>query len=599
MPKRKYPTPKDSEPADPLAPPPPFKRKPGRPKGTKNRPKLVVPAALTDLIQTEEELTAEELGQRQQNFHVGTVMAELISRRMESLQLYEPLPKQLAFHQSRCQHRILRGSNRAGKTLGTGAECARALTGQDPYKKYPLTGGRIFAVGKNLPHCGDVMYRKLFRAQPFFMIRDLGTGLWRVFRPNDPQDAIRAQERKPAPPLVPRRFVKSISWYKKKASQPQLITMTNGWEISFFSSEGKPPAGSDVDLVWLDEEIIDPEWLPEMQARILDRAGKIIWGATPQAATQQLYELHERAEAEAVEPAHLRTVEEYVLLLSDNSFMGDEEKSKFQKNALHQGEEVYRVRIGGEFAIDSLKVYPEWGENGSRYRVPEFTIPPAWTCYAFIDPGRQRCAVLFLAVPPPEEDKHVYVYDELYIQDCDARKFARGFAEKVKGHRIQAAWIDMHEGRKKETGSGVSVSDQYRRALRAEGVKFVETGSEFYTAPDDAKGGREAVHGWLNQDEHGVTKLKVLRRCEYLNWEMKRHRHKTIRTNAGQIPTDEVVKKDDHLVDALRYAAAVDPPWRRQKDSRKILSEVMRFLSAKRARRDKGRSRTVNLGPGS
>src|SRR5258707_330098 len=41
---------------------------------------------------------------------------ELATRKMEGLALYEPLPVQAKFHQSAVRVRILRGSNRSGKT---------------------------------------------------------------------------------------------------------------------------------------------------------------------------------------------------------------------------------------------------------------------------------------------------------------------------------------------------------------------------------------------------------------------------------------------------------------------------------------------------
>src|SRR5262245_38861411 len=43
--------------------------------------------------------------------------AELARRRMEALNLYEPLPAQAQFHDSGVRVRLLRGSNRGGKTL--------------------------------------------------------------------------------------------------------------------------------------------------------------------------------------------------------------------------------------------------------------------------------------------------------------------------------------------------------------------------------------------------------------------------------------------------------------------------------------------------
>lgn len=544
---------------------------------------LLIPDAVVRVDDSEE---------RQLDNHFQRILAELASRRAESLRMYRPLPRQADFHSSRCRHRLVRGSNRSGKTLSSAAEIARAVTGQDPHGKYPLTNGRCFAIGKNLAHCGDVMYRKLFRAGAFKMIKDSGTGLWRVFRENDPADYARLKEAKPAPPLIPRRFVKEIAWFNKKANQPQQVTLKNGWEINFFSSEGKPPQGSDIDICWMDEEIIDQEWLPEMQMRIGDRNGCIIWSATPQAGTEGLYDLHERAEEDEALPPAERGVEEFLLLLADNDYMGDQARKNLAADALRQGPDAYRVRVKGEFAIDSRKVYPEWSD---KFFVDEFEVPNHWTRYAFIDPGRQVCAVLFMDVPPIEEDPHRYFTDELYITDCDALKFGKAMAEKASQRQIQAAWIDRHESRKKDTGSGLTIEEQYSRALKKLNVSFVEGGCHFYGAPDDAKARRLALHSWLNEDEQGITRLKVFRRCFKFDWEMRRYRHKVIDNHV----TDEVVKRNDHLCDDAGYAALVDPPYRKPKKRLLTPQGVFRALLAKRAkRRSEQGSPRVNLGPG-
>ena len=61
------------------------------------------------------------------------VQAEIKSRRIEALRLYEPMPHQDAMHSERCSERIVLGGNRSGKSLSTFVEDARAATGQDPY----------------------------------------------------------------------------------------------------------------------------------------------------------------------------------------------------------------------------------------------------------------------------------------------------------------------------------------------------------------------------------------------------------------------------------------------------------------------------------
>lgn len=533
------------------------------------------------------------------------LLAELVGRAQESLPLYEPLEVQSAFHASATQIRLLRGSNRGGKTLPAAVEVARALTGQDPHGKYPLYDGRAYCVGRDGEHCGEVMYRKLFKPRAFFVVRDKDTGLWRTWRPWEVEDLIRQRETRPAPPLISKRFYnpKRIAWEDKKQGIPKHVQFHNGWELNFYSSKGDPPQGSDLDLVWMDEEIIDPRWVPEMLARLLDRNGKFIWSFTPQAGTVQALDLHERGEAEADEGATEaeRSVREFVVLLDDNRYMAEKAKRDFRRNITDDDEAA--VRIGGEYAIIGNKVYPEFGsqhicdELFRDNQGNQIIDPPAeWTRYMIVDPGRQRCAVLFGAVPPPGFPRNSFCYDELYLKDCDAQKFAAAVAQKLKDKQLQAMWIDRQEGRKRDTGSGRSIEVQYSLALKKAGVKCVATGHDFQPAPSDLKGGIESVRGWLAADESGIIRLRVLKpRCPNLIRELHRYCYKK---DPRGFTTDEIVKKFDHLCDTLRYFAAVDPGYEKPRRKRLTLSWVHKYLAAKRARRKKKGRSTVNLGPG-
>lgn len=179
------------------------------------------------------------------------VIAELALRKIEGLRLYRPMPFQEAFHASYAPERIIRGSNRSGKTVGAAAEVARALTGTDPFIKYPLNDGICYVVGKQGKEVSQVLFPLLFRPGAFLMIRDLYTKDWRTYDPTNPDDIARKKETKKAPSFVPKRMVTSIAWEDKKRDLPAMITLSTGWRVYFYSSEGKPTQGTAIDLVWL------------------------------------------------------------------------------------------------------------------------------------------------------------------------------------------------------------------------------------------------------------------------------------------------------------------------------------------------------------
>jgi hypothetical protein len=527
------------------------------------------------------------------------ILAEFAEREMEALSLFEPMPEQERFFASGADERIAIGGNRGGKTTCSCVEIARAATGQDPHDKYPKKDGRIVLVGKDLTHCSKVFYVKLFKPGAFQIIRDLQTGRWRVYRPNDPADAEREEDSRPAPPLISPRFYdfRKISWENKKEELPKTITLYNGWQLHFFSSLGIPPQGWDVDMVTFDEEIEHPKWYPEMSARLLDRrkknrktgkvkSGKFVWSATPQAGTVQLYELCRRAEEE--EQEEQKSIEVYRFGMLDNEFMSEHAKAAFVKK-FATNEEEYRVRVLGHFALLGTRVYGEFLPRGP-HGVDPFPIPADWTRYAAVDPGRQVCAVLFAAFPPPGDPQHggkVYLYDELYIRRANAAIVAEEVRRKVADQVISGWVIDMRAGRITEIGSGVTHEEQYRRAFVRAGIfgrPGQPTGFLWSTASggDDVKAGIEAVRGNLHLGDDGRPKWMVLRsKCEKLCWEMEIYSYKRL---PDGLVTDDVIKHNDHLVDCLRYLAQARLKYNTRPAGKPQRGYTQKALDAKRLR---------------
>lgn len=545
------------------------------------------------------------------------VLAEFAQREMEALHLFEPMPEQERFFSSNADERVALGGNRGGKTTVACVEIARAVTGQDPHDKYPKRDGRIILVGKDLTHCSKVFFKKLFKPGAFQIIRDAETGKWRTFRPNDPRDNEREDEARPAPPLISTRFYdyKQISWENKKEELPKTITLKNGWQMFFFSSLGIPPQGWDVDMVAFDEEIEHPLWYPEMSARLLDRrkknkktgkvkSGKFVWSATPQAGTVQLYQLVHRAEEEADDAVKL--IEVYRFGMLDNAFMSQHSKDTFV-NKFKDNEEEYRVRVLGEFALLGTRVYGEFvpGRAGGRpapHGMDSFPIPHEWTRYASLDPGRQVCAILFAAVPPPNhpEAGRVYFYDELYIKRADAASVAKAVKAKIGDARIHKWFIDARAGRITEIGSGVQVEEQYRRSFVKEkvfGVTGQPNGFVWSTGfgADDVKAGIEAVRGGLHLDEDGRAKWVVFRdKLKNFCWEAEIYSYK--RLPSGLV-TDEPIKHDDHLMDNWRYLAMAKLAYHKPPSRKVSEGYTTKALAAKeKRRRQRGEgSDSINL----
>ena len=510
---------------------------------------------------------------------VRRALAELYQRRLSALNLYEPLEHLKRFHEISAPERVLRGSNRSSKTFSAAIEIARAVTGQDPYNKYPKQDGRAFLVGKDGIHLSTVMYRKLFRAGAFWIIKDEKTKLWRSYRPWEAADKARESERKPAPPLIPMRYVKEIAWENKKENWPRLITMKNGWELLFFSSLGKPPHGQDLDIVWFDEEIFQPDWYAEMAARLIDRHGVFIWSATPQAGSDELFDLHEEAALQAGNK-NPRVVEFY-LRMDANPHLSEEDREIFASKM--KSEQERKVRIEGEFALTSFRVYPEY--DAGIHGCAVFPLPPDWTRYAIIDPGRQVCAVLFAAIPPPHShDYQIFLYDELYLKGCSAAKFGEAFASRAQHQQFHAFIIDHQGSRVVDTGSGLPIEMQYSAQLKQRDIKSTATGHAFQWGNSDVQAGVSTARGLLEIGDNGMPILQVFReRMPNFENEIKRYRYK--RDTSTGMPSEKPDLRHNHLMDCLRYLAMYDPKYHKPPKRGWFEMDAVKSFRAKRKRK--------------
>ncbi len=494
--------------------------------------------------------------------HLKEVQAELKSRKIEALRLYEPMPLQQQMHASMASERIVLGGNRSGKSLSTFVEDARALTGTDPFDKYPKEGGNLVVVGRNWPHIGLVAYPMLFKAGAFRIIKDLETGEWRAYRPG--QDAARRAETKPAPPLVPPRLVEDVSWVLKNAGYCQRVVLTNGWTVNFFSSEGEPPQGFQADLVHLDEDISNPSWVGEMQARLADRKGRLVWSAMPHSKNDALLGLCERADKEAEEGKENPQIKKFVLRFLDNDHIDREEKEKNIARWSALGVDELRMRAEGEFTQDSILMYPSFNtmvHTLPRSELPDGIVPPDWTRYVSIDPGHTVMACVFAAVPPDE--RFILVYDELYLRNANALIWGEAFAAKCEGQHFYAFIMDMHGGTLRDLGSGRLPCDLYSEQLRERNIRAQMSGFQFVPGSDDIQARTALVRQMLHIRGDGSTQLKFLENAvPELYRELRRYKKKVVQSNNGPFVTDMPNTRGEvHSCQCLEYLCAYEPQY--------------------------------------
>lgn len=522
------------------------------------------------------------------------VQAELLERRLEALRLYKPMPHQEEFHACNASERIVLGGNRGGKSLAVAVEAARAATGRDPYGKYPEKDGNLAIVGRNWPHIGLVIYPILFKAGAFRIIRDEETGEWRSIRAGDDR-----AKSKPAPPLIPPRYIKDMSWVLKNAGYLNKVELVNGWTIWCFSSEGEPPQGYQADLIWLDEDLNNERWVGECQARLADRKGRFVWSAMPHSKNDALIGLCERADKEVENGNDKPLIKKFTFRFLDNQFIDDEEKRKNIERWSALGVEEVRMRAEGEFTTESTLMYPTFNTSVHIYpraELPGGLVPPDWTRYVAIDPGHAVMAAVFGAVPPDE--KFLLIYDELYIRQCNALIFGEQFAAKAAEQHFYNFIMDMHGGMLRDLGSGRLPHELYSEELKKRNVRSTISGSSFTPGSDDIPARTALVRQMLHIRGDGTTKLKILEgACPNLLREMKRYRKKTSTVNGQVYVTDEPQTRGDvHAVQTLEYLCAYEPKYHQPPKTLGPEPWWVKWLAEKKNRQG-GDDSCVILGP--
>ncbi|MDW8100844.1 MAG: hypothetical protein RML36_15330 [Anaerolineae bacterium] len=494
------------------------------------------------------------------------------------------------FHQLDIKWRILDGSNRSGKTLAAAVEVARAVTARDPFDKYLHHNGKCIIVGLDTETVAT-LYRKLFEPGAFKIIFDEEK---RAFRPIkvvkkngrlqicEKDLALRSQW-VDAPPLIPSRYVSSISWYDMTRRVPASIRLTNGWVLLFRSSLGKPPQGEHYDLAWIDEAIGNDQFFYEIARGIVDvgsaKKSKAIWSACPQIPNYQLWELRREAEAGSTRVAAFR------LLIEDNPYIDQEEKQAFF-NSLSPQER--QTRYYGYHAIDTLRAYPYFRPEDPWVYDP-FKIPSDWTIYMGVDPGTTRCGTVLCAVSP---DGTVWVFDAFAVSggvDLWADTLKSRWPEDLVLH---CAVIDPVAGRSRQMTGLATVARIYFLAMVNRGIKPELTGplDGFFSGETNRDVRRELLCQGFRKNDRGEVRVRIARgSTQTLSEE--------IMSASAVRPRRYGAEPDRDLLDALEYVYSLGPVFKPRR-TKPPLTESERMYAAFLKERSRSSSGTLVTLPG-
>lgn len=287
-----------------------------------------------------------------------------------------------------------------------------------------------------------------------------------------------------------------------------------GFTIIYFkaSSQGREAfQGVEADIIYFDEEPPEPvftEGLIRLASKMKGLTGLMIATFTPLRGMTNLVSMMLN------NPEYLVTIATW----EDAPHLDEETKRKleatipeWQRDARTKG--IPQLGAGAVYriAIDDIKI-------------EFFDIPADWKHFYGMDVGyNHTCIAMFAENPVTNE---IYMYDELHIQGKGAVEYTP--LAKMKVGSMKGA-VDPAAMAKSQTDG-----KQVFQVIR-------EGGLDVITADNDVESGIMKIDILLKSG-----KLKIFSRCEYFFKEYKTYMRDD--KNYGKI-----VKKDDHMMDAMRY----------------------------------------------
>jgi hypothetical protein len=438
-------------------------------------------------------------------------------------------PKQIEFHSPPWpKTRLFLGGNRSGKTTATFVDTIIQAVDREVVPEH---------------------LQPFKRWEPPFYCRIVGKDLTRWL------EGVALQKMRE---WLPVEQLKGSGFTHGWDKQLSMLRFKNGSWIQFMSNDQDVDAFVGVALhrVVFDEPPREDIW-GECWARLIDFNGEQLFGLTPTEGISnwlhdRWYEPWERLVVEGGmrESEFEREFRARLVLVDMDDNPHIDEEGKLQ--ALEGYSALEReARKTGRFISMSGLIYPMWSKH--RHVVPDpVGVPEGAECFEAVDPGmRQMAAVVFFYLTPEDD---LVVYDELAVQG----KTVAVVCEEIKRKRLE--WgVPLPDGTRRPVQPRFTVIDPASRNKsaqtgRSDQQEYADHGIFTVPGQNDVRAGINRVAERLEAD-----KLHVAARCTELQSEFKKYRWARPAARSEDAPRDRPVKRDDHLLDALRYGVMARP----------------------------------------
>lgn len=311
--------------------------------------------------------------------------------------------------------------------------------------------------------------------------------------------------------------------------------------------------GQSKHLIWCDEEPPYAIWQENMM-RLLDTGGYMLLTMTPVHGMSWVYEDIYLSNKDSIGVYHAATL--------DNPHLSMRSIDKIRDMINDEDEEA--VRLYGEFIPTSHFIYPSFAmpvhivDPLSVWK--DGKLPDDWMVVLGMDPhDRTPHGVIFCAI---NRDNEVYVFDEI-SHHCLLSDLAQLIKKKLHGRIPAYSMIDS------------SANTESSIAGRSMIQELAKPGNDIHALV--TKKGRNSVLEGIStvrdylawrKDENGKfikkPRLYIFSNCKELIREFRLYVWEDWKGTNRQRkdPKESPLKKDDHLLDALRYVLMTQPYYR-------------------------------------
>ncbi len=454
---------------------------------------------------------------------------------------YRPSPNQMAFHRSNAYYKLVLGGGRTGKTTGCLVDLSWAVRGIHPFKPWngPFTS-LLFAITRQ--QAAMVMSRKLLEACE---LPSLVTG-----PRGEPMYPDIGQK-----PLIPEWEIADLGTLKTGFRSTYWIKLTNGCELWFSWSDiedtWKRIQGPKIGYVYLDENAGNKALIIEARKRLQDSQkpgdwrGCLVWGAHGTENNDAFDDFKDLCERR--HPDH-----ELFRLNSNETGAVDAAATKRFASVLTKEEQAIHITAEGS-AGDLVRVFgQQWNDDLLRPRevAAEDNL---WVSY---DPGVDHPMGMLVDVIRKGSNT-VHCVQAWCRRGGTIADDVADLAAWLDGRTVAGFVYDTNL-RNRDRGGGPTVLDQFKELCRQKGVQ---------------------VAGWWQSKKNHAPGINLMRQMmvtknlliapdpggssgngmAILVSQLRKYRGRESTKFTGP---GGVVKKDDELVDCLRYRVMVGAVWR-------------------------------------